>query len=272
MHLQSRSYLSCVLLPIAFLFLHPASTNCVAQPPDILPAYFSRLGGPEQFQQGSFFWPPEPSFPGSTFFVSFSDAFDGPNELSKKQLSELNALSAKWNDVCFSTAKKDFGDDLYQKVVTSPKDLTQQQREAVVVLAKKIIEDHEAELATIVSPAQLHRARQIHLQSLEAQAFLLEEIANMLSITKEQSNTIRSVVEANPLPPPPGNTSVFGGGKPNPAVRAGNAAKWKAYGNSVKRVATVRYDKAMKVLTPEQQDQYRELIGQFTWSLAAPWR
>ncbi len=45
MHLQSRSYLSCVLLPTAFLFLHPASTNCVAQPPDILPAYFSRLGG-----------------------------------------------------------------------------------------------------------------------------------------------------------------------------------------------------------------------------------
>jgi eukaryotic-like serine/threonine-protein kinase len=102
---------------------------------------------------------------------------------------------------------------------------------------------NEAAIAEILEPAQLRRFQQIVVQCKGPMAFREPEIASTLKLTAEQKNQIRAI-DAN-------LDFERHGGPPGSSSRQAQEDKRKS---AMKQI--------LKVLTPEQEKQWRELTGE----------
>lgn len=231
-----------------------------AQQPDVS-SLFESLGGIEQFKR-KMIWPPTPKFPSAEYFSYKHRAFQGsPTALTKVQKEKLDELTKHWNQATFS-----LDNELKIKVNSNPKKLTEEEIAKVQAFAEKILTEHEAELAKIVTAEQIARAKELYILSLEATAFLKDPVARALNLDNKQLTQIEKILNSNPFPAPPFPLgSTFGAGKPPKATktqikaREAQEQKWR---KDHEATSQRRLTLALKVLTPDQKDVYQQLTGQ----------
>ena len=114
---------------------------------------------------------------------------------------------------------------------------------------------NDAKIKEILNPRQYSRFKQIEIQVVGPQAFMMPEVAERLQITEQQHEAIREIMES--MRPPqgqPGQQGGQGNQPPDPAKR-------------MKEVMT----KILAVLSEKQRSEYRAMTGrEFVLTMRPP--
>jgi Spy/CpxP family protein refolding chaperone len=139
----------------------------------------------------------------------------------------------------------------HQEEFQNFRDLSEEERTA---LRKKVNDETSKELASILTPDQMKRFKQIELQQRGVGGLLEEDVEKALKLTDDQKDKIKTINEDAQKE----RRSLF------QAARQGGGGGGGGFAEVGKKMAALNkesMDKAMAVLTPEQVTTYKEMTG-----------
>jgi serine/threonine protein kinase len=168
-----------------------------------------------------------------------SQAVQRELQLSGEQESQLDAVLQQWSE-----ERAAFFAQL--------RGLSEEERRTELLAT---VDEHESVLASLLTPAQVRRYKQIAIQWQGLAAFKEPEIVKSLALTSEQRAQIREIERETFFRP-------FGGGGPDRPGPGGPPPHERSPRDRQQALA-----KVLELLTPDQRIAWQELTGREFWDI-----